>query len=104
MARIERFRFSHSRKIDSADRHVAAAQQAGVIMQTAQSGNGRKVSVNGRSLLNFGSCSYMGLEARQELRQSAHDAIDEYGTQFSFSRAYLQSPLYLELEALLEQI
>src|SRR5690349_4346775 len=104
MARVERFRFSHSRKIDSADRHVSAAQQAGVIMQTAQSANGRYISVNGSRLLNFGSCSYMGLESRQELRQAAHAAIDEYGTQFHFSRAYLQCSLYQELEALLERM
>src|SRR5689334_24587591 len=46
----------------------------------------------------------MALEARSELREAAHAAIDEYGTQFHFSRAYLQCPLYLELEGLLEQI
>jgi 7-keto-8-aminopelargonate synthetase-like enzyme len=104
MGRTERFRFSHSRKIDSADRYVGAAAEAGVLMQSAQSGNGRYVSLNDRRLLNFGSCSYMGLESRPELREAAHRALDEYGTQFSFSRAYLQCPLYLELEALLEQI
>jgi len=104
MARIERFRFSHSRKIDSADRYVFEAQQAGVIMQTAGGRSDRHVSLDGRRLLNFGSCSYMGLERHPELRQAAHDALDEYGTQFSFSRAYLQCPLYEELETLLERI
>jgi len=104
MGRTERFRFSHSRKIDSADRYVSAAADAGVIMQSAQSGNGRSVNVNGEHLLNFGSCSYMALERRPELRDGARAALEEYGTQFSFSRAYLQCALYLELEALLEQI
>ena len=104
MARVERFRISHSRKIDNADRYVSDAQRAGVIMQTAQSANGRHVRVDGKRLLNFGSCSYMALESRAELRQGAHEAIDEYGTQFHFSRAYLQCPLYQELEALLEQM
>jgi 7-keto-8-aminopelargonate synthetase-like enzyme len=104
MARAERFHFSHSRKIDSADRHTSAAAQAGVILQTAQSANGRYVIVDGRSLLNFGSCSYMGLEHRPELCEAAQSALETYGTQFSFSRAYLQNPLYLELEALLERI
>ena len=73
-------------------------------MQTSQSPNGRQVSVGGQRLLNFGSCSYMALERRVELSQAAHDALDEYGTQFHFSRAYLQCPLYQELEALLQQI
>lgn len=104
MARIERFRFSHTRQLDSAERYVAAAEDAGVIMQSAESENGRYVTVNGKRLLNFGSCSYLGLEQRSELREGAHRALDQYGTQFSFSRAYLQSPLYLELESLLERI
>ena len=73
-------------------------------MRSAESAGGRFVSLEGTRLLNFGSCSYMALESRPELRQAAHQAIDEYGTQFHFSRAYLQCPLYLELEALLEQI
>lgn len=104
MARTERFRFSHSRKIDSADRYISAAQQAGAIMHTAQSASGRHVTVDGARLLNFGSCGYMGLESRPELRRAAHSAIDEYGTQFQFSRAYLQCSLYQELESLLERI
>lgn len=104
MARAERFRFSHTRQIDSADRYVSAAVEAGVIMRSAQSANGRYITLDGKRALNFGSCSYMGLEARPELREAARRAIDEYGTQFHFSRAYLQCPLYLELEALLEQI
>src|SRR6187399_1059157 len=82
MARAERFHFSHSRKIDSADRHVSAAAEAGVILQTAKGPNGRHVQVDGKRLLSFGSCSYMGLEMLPELRDSAHRAIDEYGTQF----------------------
>ncbi|HKP57843.1 MAG TPA: aminotransferase class I/II-fold pyridoxal phosphate-dependent enzyme [Polyangiales bacterium] len=104
MARAERFRFSHTRQIESADRYVSAAVQAGVIMRSAGSGNGRYLEVEGARALNFGSCSYMALETRPELREAAHAAIDHYGTQFSFSRAYMQCPLYLELEALLEQM
>lgn len=104
MARVERFHFSHSRKIDSADRYVGEAAQAGVILQTAETGSGRRIVIDGKELLNFGSCSYMGLHDRPELRQGAHRAIDEYGTQFHFSRAYLQCPLYEELDALLERI
>jgi 7-keto-8-aminopelargonate synthetase-like enzyme len=104
MARTERFRFSHTRQIDSAYRYVSAAVDAGVIMRTAESSSGRFVSLEGERLMNFGSCGYMALESRPELREAAHQAIDEYGTQFQFSRAYLQCPLYLELEALLEQV
>jgi 7-keto-8-aminopelargonate synthetase-like enzyme len=104
MARVERFRFSHTRKIDSAFRHVSAASDAKVIMNTGKGPNGRYVTVDGEPLLNFGSCSYMGLEGMQELTEGAHWAIDTYGTQFHFSRAYLQCSLYEELEAQLERI
>jgi 7-keto-8-aminopelargonate synthetase-like enzyme len=104
VARIERYRFSHTRKLDSAYRYVTEAANAGVIMNDGQGANGRHVMVNGERLKNFGSCSYMALESRPELREGAHRAIDEYGTQFHFSRAYLQCALYLELESLLEQI
>jgi len=104
MARIERFHFSHSRKIDSAYQYVSEAARAGVILQSADSGAGRHVVIDGRSLLNFGSCSYMGLQELPELREGAHRAIDEYGTQFHFSRAYLQCPLYAELDSLLRNI
>jgi 7-keto-8-aminopelargonate synthetase-like enzyme len=104
MARTERFRFSHTRKLDSAYRYVTEASDAGVILQTSDGPNGRFVTVDGHRLANFGSCSYMGLETLAQLRECAHRALDEYGTQFHFSRAYLQCPLYLELEALLEEI
>ena len=104
MARVERFKFSHTRKLDSAYRYVTEAVNAGVIMNNGSGANGSFVTVNGRTLKNFGSCSYMALEAMPQLREGAHRAIDEDGTQFHFSRAYLQCALYLELEALLEQI
>jgi 7-keto-8-aminopelargonate synthetase-like enzyme len=104
MARAERFRFSHARKIDMVDRYTSEAERAGMILQSAQSPGGRYVSTNGQRLLNFGSCSYMALEQLPELKDSARAALDEYGTQFHFSRAYMQCPLYNELEALLTRI
>jgi 7-keto-8-aminopelargonate synthetase-like enzyme len=104
MSRNARYRFSHTRQIDSAYRYVSEAAEAGVIMKTGQGANGRFVTVDGARLRNFGSCSYMALEALPEIREAAHRALDEYGTQFHFSRAYLQCELYAELDALLEQI
>lgn len=66
--------------------------------------DGRTVSFDGRAHLNFGSCSYLGLELDDRLREAAIDAVNRYGTQFSSSRAYLSSPQYAELEALLDQV
>src|SRR5206468_2324040 len=36
-----------------------------------------------------GSCSYLGLELDQRLKNAGKDAIDKYGMQFSSSRAYV---------------
>jgi 7-keto-8-aminopelargonate synthetase-like enzyme len=104
VARTARFRISHTRKIDSAFRFVTEAANAGVIFGTGHGPNGRYVVVDGLRLKNFGSCSYLGLESMPQLRDAAHQALDDYGTQFHFSRAYVQCELYVELERLLEQI
>lgn len=66
--------------------------------------DGRTVTIEGKSLLNFGSCSYLGLELDERLKQGAIQGIQKYGTQLSSSRAYLSLGLYEELEAKLEQI
>jgi len=94
-----RYRFSPSRIVDTADRYVGAAEDHGVIMNRAGSYAGREVEIEGRELRSFGSCSYLGLELRPELRQGVREAVDRYGTQMPFSRAYLENALYEELEA-----
>jgi len=88
------------------DREMGAAEQSGALMQTADDAvyEGRHVQLGGKALLNFGSCSYLGLELHPDLKRGAIDAITRYGTQFPFPRAMLQNPLYLELEAALSQI
>ncbi|WP_052280892.1 aminotransferase class I/II-fold pyridoxal phosphate-dependent enzyme [Nocardia vulneris] len=83
---------------------VTAAADAGLIMRSAEDEelDGRTVRLDGRPRLNFGSCSYLGLELDPRLRAAACAAVLRYGTQFSSSRAYLEAPLYPELETLLE--
>ncbi len=66
--------------------------------------NGRTVHVRGQELINFGSCSYLGLEMDDRLKQGAIDAIQRYGVQFSSSRSYLSNTLYTEWESLLEEM
>jgi 7-keto-8-aminopelargonate synthetase-like enzyme len=61
--------------------------------------DGRRITVLGRRLVTFGSCSYLGLETHPALRAAVHEAVDRYGTQFSSSRAYASSPLYARAEA-----
>lgn len=55
----------------------------------------------GKPIANFGSCSYLGLEFDERLKNAAKEAIDNYGTQFSASRIYVSTKYYKELENLL---
>jgi 7-keto-8-aminopelargonate synthetase-like enzyme len=87
-----------------ADQSMADAVEAGVLMRTVDDVDyrGRYIEVAGKRLLNFGSCSYLALEQRPELKRAAIRAIERFGVQFSYSRAYMQLPLYPELESALE--
>jgi 7-keto-8-aminopelargonate synthetase-like enzyme len=66
--------------------------------------NGRHVTIDGKSVVNFGSCSYLGLEVDERLKQGAIDATIRYGTQYSSSRLFSACNLYDEIEDLFSQI
>jgi 7-keto-8-aminopelargonate synthetase-like enzyme len=66
--------------------------------------DGRLVALDGRERISFGSCSYLGLELDPRMKDATIEAVLKYGTQFSSSRAYLQSPQYTELERLLGEM
>lgn len=63
-----------------------------------------RVTIRGRSVHNFGDCSYLGLGTDPRLRQGARDALDRYGTSYSSSIAYTAVPLYAELKQRMERI
>ncbi len=65
---------------------------------------GRHVQLDGRELLQFGSCSYLGLETDPRLKEGAIAATMRYGTQYSSSRAFASIPLYAEIEEMLEEL
>lgn len=66
--------------------------------------NGRTITVKGKELINFGSCSYLGLDVDERLKEAAIQAIRQYGVQFSSSRSYVACTLYSEWEKLLRAI
>jgi 7-keto-8-aminopelargonate synthetase-like enzyme len=66
--------------------------------------DGRQVTIAGRRVVNFGSCSYLGLEVDKRLKQGAIDATQRYGTQYSSSRLFSACQLYEELEDLFYKI
>ena len=53
---------------------------------------------------NFGSCSYLGLEHHNKLKEGVIQATHQYGVQFSSAALFLSIDLYSELEMLYEQI
>jgi 7-keto-8-aminopelargonate synthetase-like enzyme len=59
---------------------------------------GNSINLKGLPVVNFGSCSYLGLEFDERLKEGSKKAIDDYGTQFSESRAYVSVKLYKDLE------
>ncbi len=66
--------------------------------------DGKHVTVRGNKMVYYGSCSYLGLETDERLKQGAMDAIQRYGSQFSCSRTFLQMGLYDEVESMLSEI
>ena len=84
--------------------HRAVADGIAHLSTENQSLDGRKIQVDGRTVLNFSSCSYLGLDQHPALKRGIIDATNRFGSQFSSSRAYVSLGLYDELESLLGQM
>ncbi len=70
----------------------------------SQSQTGESISIDGRELINFGSCAYLGLNVDPRVKAGAIAAIERYGPVFSSSTAYTSVDLYTELETRLQRI
>ena len=91
------------RSVDAAFTEGIALGLGHLTAEDAELG-GRFVTLHGRRHVNFGSCSYLGLEMDVRLKAAACDAVARFGVQFSSSRAYVSSPPHRELERLLAAI
>jgi len=91
------------RLVDDAITDAISQGIAGLTAEDEQLG-GRFITLRGRRQVNFGSCSYLGLETDARLKDAACDAVVRYGVQFASSRAYVSCPPYRELERLLEML
>lgn len=92
--------------IEIIDQMLTSSSRLGITHLTTEDEryDGRHLKINGSDLLNFGSCSYLGLELDKRLIDAAIDAVKRYGTQFSSSRAYVSVTLYNEIEQKLSEI
>lgn len=82
------------------------AKERGIahLNDTRQNFDGKYYIVNGKKLLNFGYCGYLGLEMDTFLKSGAHKAIDNQGLQYGVSRAYVTSNTEQNLVSLLSKI
>ena len=69
-----------------------------MIWHNSKDSFGRFLEKDGKTLLNFASCSYLSLHLHDDLKAGAISAIERFGTQFSISRMYYQCQLYTDLE------
>lgn len=92
--------------IDTIDSCLTNGARNGVFHLTTEDEylDGKKITINGKILTSFGSCSYLGLEVDERLKNGVIEAVKNHGTQFSSSRLFIQNKLYLEAEDLLGQI
>ena len=96
----------HRERIDRLDELVADVRSRGIAGCYAEDerSDGRHVRIGGRDLVNFASCSYLGLELDPRLIEGAVEAVRAHGVETSSSRAYLSSSLYSRAESLLGEI
>ena len=66
--------------------------------------SGNTIHLKGRGVVNFGSCSYLGLEFDKRMIAASQEAVQNYGTTFAESRAYVSIRQYEELESLFGKI
>lgn len=99
-------KINHNNSLDTIDELFTDAKNRGIMHLSTdlKKMSDKQLSINGKSLLNFGTCGYLGLELDSRLAQGAIDYVREYGTQFSVSRAYVSSGINLQLENYLSQM
>lgn len=93
-------------KIQQINELVSKGVKQGVGQLSTQDAayNGRTIKIKNQDLINFGSCSYLGLELEPRIKLASISAMNNYGVQYSSSRAFVSNGLYDEFENLLEQI
>ncbi|HHH50554.1 MAG TPA: aminotransferase class I/II-fold pyridoxal phosphate-dependent enzyme [Saprospiraceae bacterium] len=90
-------------KINQIVQHCAKLGVSQIITEDTHL-DGRAIRVENKEMINFGSCSYLGLEVDPRLKQKSKEAIDNFGTQYSCSRAFVAISPYEELEEKLSQL
>ncbi|MBK9013060.1 MAG: aminotransferase class I/II-fold pyridoxal phosphate-dependent enzyme [Saprospiraceae bacterium] len=97
----------NSSQVEIVNRIVFKLREQGIAhlkLDDVPMSNRRTIHNEGKELLNFSSCNYVGLEADERLKRAAIEAIERYGTQYYCVRAYTSLNYYQELEHQMKQI
>lgn len=99
-------KINHNNYLDVVDNVWTSAKEKGImhINSEEQRFNGKKFTIKGRDLINFGTCGYLGLEMHPDLIANSMELTKKFGTQLSMSRAYIRPTYIQELEELMSQI
>jgi 7-keto-8-aminopelargonate synthetase-like enzyme len=99
-------KITHNNYIDTVNDIVNESRDRKVTHLTYDSDNwdGKYMHIENQTLLNFGTCGYLGLEIDPRLIDKACEYTRNYGTQFSISRAFVASQQVHNLEDNLSQI
>lgn len=96
-----------SSQVENINEFVDSLKKIGIVHLNAdekREPGWKSISVDGKELMNFACCNYLGLETDIRLREAAKEAIDQYGVQFYTVRAYVSLPPYQELEYLFSKM
>jgi 7-keto-8-aminopelargonate synthetase-like enzyme len=99
-------KINHHNSSDTLDELLTDAKNRGILHLYTDIDNSteRKLSIDGKELLNFGTCGYLGLELDQRLIEGGIEMLRKFGTQFSVSRTYLTSGIHGQLEKYLSEM
>ena len=88
------------------ERNLKATIDGGMTRQRIENRtyDGVNIEIDGRELLNFGSCAYSGLDTDPRVNVGAIDAVARFGPVYSSSAVFASVPIYSELEDLLGEV
>lgn len=98
-------RINHYSSADVVQNLLSDAKDRGVLHLVADMHPiGRFIQIKDKTLLNFGTCAYLGLDTHPKVVETAIEYVRKFGVQMPISRAYASSQITESLEEKLSKI